>query len=47
MRNKLEANTVIWFDPAENGAFKHGIRIIDCIGEGGTGLIISARMMAA
>ena len=39
MRNKLEANTVIWFDPAENGAFKHGMRIIDCIGEGGTGLI--------
>ena len=39
MRNKLKANSVIWFDPAENGTFKHYLKITDCIGEGGTGIV--------
>ncbi|MBQ3385487.1 MAG: hypothetical protein IJG59_09820 [Erysipelotrichaceae bacterium] len=39
MRNKLKADSVIWFDPAENGTFKHCVKITDCIGEGGTGII--------
>ena len=42
MRNRLMNNTVIWFDPAENGTFQHNMRIMNCIGEGGTGLIYTA-----
>jgi serine/threonine protein kinase len=42
MRIKLETGTVIWFDPAENGSFRHSLRILNCIGEGGTGMIYTA-----
>ena len=39
MREQLEAGTLILFDPEGNGPFKHSIKITDCIGEGGTGII--------
>ena len=43
MRSKLIPDTVIWFDPADDGSFRRSLRIIGCIGEGGTGIIYTAK----